>query len=442
MANKRKVASDSDVESIPLVDSDVSDCVVAGAESQRSRGRSRTRRSPSSKRDREKVETCTKCMKKMTRGERYLKYRAHRECVLADRCLSFICTKNGAIKAAMQTMKVKDPDKYRMCLDSLQTRGEDGGRSSEARAQATEFLVELSRETTRSRKTGVVLLTKRQFIAYKVYRELYTKEKAAKLWASEKDDAYSEKNERGELVIAVRKPTEINEEDTAKVSRRFKSKKDVSKEEALATLSGPSAEVDRKQKKFLSSIWGSGSLSKSVASDVSDDENENVSSDAGSDMSLEPPPNKKDLSRHSHSKNDAEDAVATPKRSSKRSRSRSRGRGSTRSARSRKPRSESGSPLCDLDPAASKGQSHDSASRVGRHSPRPSKRARVFAANGAVALSSDHGDKSSAEFGKSSVAGMKPGDFVSKKRAFKLVAATKHASFTVPAWREHLQLPT
>lgn len=132
----------------------------------------------------------------------------HRDCYNAKHCLTRMASADSALKEHLQTVKDKDPEKYRGILMSL--KASPGQRSSSQRAKTKTFIVELCSEVMVRRKKSVLMLPRRQFVAWYVHNELLTPAQAEQKWEEDKvNPDIKHEVEDGVMCIAVRMPTEV-----------------------------------------------------------------------------------------------------------------------------------------------------------------------------------------------------------------------------------------
>jgi hypothetical protein len=181
---------------------------------------------------------CSFCHKSVSVEERYRKCLAHKKCYCAKRCLDTMASSSQELKSQMDVLRKRDPEKFGVMLQAL--RSDDYNRSGGQREKAKHFVIEFSRSTAISRKSGYLLLTLNQYTVFMEHTEGMSKRQAKRSWqlALDKSNAYTEEDEDGELVLAVKKPTEINLEDKIEEKRRRSTEGDPDGDDANALQDG------------------------------------------------------------------------------------------------------------------------------------------------------------------------------------------------------------
>lgn len=146
----------------------------------------------------------------------------HNECINARRCLERMMGKDEELREVLKRMQFEDPAKYNGIVLSL--RSAPGARNSSTRSNTRHFISEMCAETAVSRKSSVLLLGRRQFVAWYVHNELMEREEAEKKWEEDclAPDVQKEE-EDGEVRLAVKMPTEIAGAESFAKRRRIAS---------------------------------------------------------------------------------------------------------------------------------------------------------------------------------------------------------------------------
>ena len=166
---------------------------------------------------------------------RYLHWPCHYDCGLARRSLEGMMD-TAADAAALKKMKLKDAAKYHQCIKRMKKknfvnkgikskRGQQRARQGQKRppgvlAEVRKTIDEFKHTIDVGSSKGCKMLTKRQFVARMQSKEGMKKVAAKALWFKRiKDPAYHTNYEDGELVLATKRPTSWNENETLKVTK-------------------------------------------------------------------------------------------------------------------------------------------------------------------------------------------------------------------------------
>jgi hypothetical protein len=113
-----------------------------------------------------------------------------------------------ALKAAIRQLQTSDEEQFKNMCRALITDGANM-RTTEQRAQALSFISEFVSEETYRKKTGMAMMTERQFRAWMIYREGLTADEAAAAWAAALEDPNTMREAvDGNIFIAVAQPEE------------------------------------------------------------------------------------------------------------------------------------------------------------------------------------------------------------------------------------------
>lgn len=171
----------------------------------------------------------------------------HKRCYNALKCAERMSKKDAGLRQSIATLRADDHDKYLsslMCLRSDEAPG--GRRTSHQRAHMKTFVETMVKKTQVSRKQGVILVTKEQWVAWYHFNELMPADEAAKLWEQEKDHRHSEVDaETGKLLLSIRTPMSLTFEQSVSKERAVESRHEVANSrQAQSALSAPSVVGD------------------------------------------------------------------------------------------------------------------------------------------------------------------------------------------------------
>jgi hypothetical protein len=153
-------------------------------------------------------------------------------------------------KKNVALMKKSNPESYAEVIRALKSPA-GTTRSQHQRQEAMLFVEEFTRECVVSKKVGVLLITKRQYVAMQRFTNGYSRKKAVlKMQAALNNPKIFKKKENGILVIAFKKPTEVNKEDIMRSSHSFKGDSfQMSQDAAKSMLSGEGPTLNPKSMK-------------------------------------------------------------------------------------------------------------------------------------------------------------------------------------------------
>ena len=105
---------------------------------------------------------------------------SHKDCYNARQCAYRMGRKDSRIKAALKTLKTTNDEEYQaviFCLNAM-----DGARSQIQRTDARVFMIEMGSEVSSAKRTGFLMLTRRQFIAWHRVKEMMSQSEAEQHW--------------------------------------------------------------------------------------------------------------------------------------------------------------------------------------------------------------------------------------------------------------------
>ena len=146
-------------------------------------------------------------------------------CFSALKALQRLTQKNTDMKRRVDMCVRNDMEKFKCIALSLRT-DQERTRSSRQRDETVEYITTMIKVTVVRRVSGVVLLNEREFVAYHKHWFGATKEKALEQWASSmKSPHVHREQEDGVWYVAVKKPTEILNEEAVGTEEKFISTK-------------------------------------------------------------------------------------------------------------------------------------------------------------------------------------------------------------------------
>lgn len=156
---------------------------------------------------------------------------SHKACYNAAHCLKRMTSKlsdslDEGGKNRLRQLKEQDLEKWRGMCTALVADAQSA-RTTAQRQKVRSWVEELVSTTKVARKTGVILLSKRQYVAWFGLREGLPSAEALRMWEEDVADpqVYKERD-ADEIFVAVRKPTEVYYEESMEKRRRVEQRTD------------------------------------------------------------------------------------------------------------------------------------------------------------------------------------------------------------------------
>ena len=178
------------------------------------------------------------------------------------------------MKQNLEMMRRRQPEQHQQMIKLL--RAQPGKRQASQLNAVAKFVEEFSKEVAMTRKKGHILLNERPFIAYQIYTNGWTRVKAKKLWKKATQNPKICFKEGKDLVVAVKKHTEIDNTESVKASFQFSGDAlQVGQDAASSLLTGAGPQLNSSALKGFGFAGGAGNSMMTSAIDpeeIDDDE--------------------------------------------------------------------------------------------------------------------------------------------------------------------------